>query len=102
MYSTQTLERVAVMPLRERYEALGRVEERLTTAVCKRMVQLGYVGYMRKGERGDLPDTTHLRRKLGVLGCRSRGKVYFNATVPYEEAVALSRALGMDPVDAGV
>jgi len=106
-YSTETLDRVPNTALRERYKVLYETEEHLNRRICRWMVDAGYKNYERakitpKRDRGVLPDATLLKRKLGVMGWKSKGKMYYSSTLSYEEAVELCRALDMDPHEAGV
>ena len=53
--------------------------------------------------RGDRPDSTRLRRTLGMMPSRNGlGKVTTNAQCKYETAVLIARAVGVDPHEVGV
>jgi hypothetical protein len=88
--------------LRDRYLELREEDDRITNTVCTFMVSQGYPSYLRREGR----DGSYLRRVLGLTRTsgdkRSGNPGLFRQHIRYEEAVALSRALGMAPVDAGV
>ena len=82
--------------------------------VCLRLSELGFPNYAKKPSgttrtRKFTGDTSHLQRQLGMRApapTYKNGRRYepprWTSHVSYEFAVALCRALGMDPVDAGV
>jgi hypothetical protein len=92
---------VPTEPLRDRYLELRASDDRITNTVCTFMVSQGYPSYLRREGR----DGSYLRRVLGLTRTsrdKRSGTGLFRQHIRYEEAVALSRALGMAPVDAGV
>lgn len=106
-------ELVSNAPLRARCEWLLQYDPEFSIAgACVRMVDQGYPKFIkRSGARGErwVPDTSHFQR---ILGMRDRpsslhhGRSYPSRSrtewIPYDLAVAVARALYMDPVDAGV
>lgn len=105
---------VSNAPLRERCEWLMQHDPEFSLVqVCLRMADQGYPKFAKQPSRGRTGkvtgDTTHVLRLLGMRDRApsfKRGKRYgspYRSThVPYDVAVALCRALEMDPVDAGV
>ena len=64
---------------------------------------------MRQDRYGPKADVTHLKRALGIAATpNSRAKTlrghgpYFRRTVSYADAVRITRALNLDPVDVGI
>lgn len=46
-----------------------------------------------------VPDTSRVYRQLGIAATQSHGRAVKQATVGYDRAVELVRAMGLDPVD---
>jgi hypothetical protein len=104
---------VSNRPLRERCEWLMANSDSFSlSAVCFRIEELGIPGYVKDASRWSgarrTGDTTRLQRALGMKphpAGKKSGREYeptVREFVPYELAVALADALGLDPVDAGV
>jgi hypothetical protein len=86
--------RVSNEPLRERYLELYAREEITLGAIA---LELGW----RRSPTDPAPDARRVGRALGVKPEKGRG-TYYRRHVNYETAVALCRALDMDPIDAGI
>ena len=89
--TVERLEHVPVGPLRDRYRQL---EARGVTAsdICR---ELGWF-------LGGKPDVTRLKRRLGITPNISRGERLLQTHMGYEMAVALAKAMDLDPFEAGV
>lgn len=110
----ETGDLVSNAPLRARCEWLMDHDPEFSLVlVCFRLADLGYPKFLKvpSGSSGGRMsgDTTHLLRVLGMRDLApslKHGRRYVSPNrtqwVPYELAVALTRALHMDPVDAGV
>jgi hypothetical protein len=85
------------------------------TLVCLRLADHGYPNFLKaptgtkRFSRRGMGDTSHLERLLGMRDpapSRHNGRRYENGRrteyLSYDFAVALCRALDMDPVDVGV
>ena len=57
------------------------------------------LGYMRSNGK---PDTSPVRRSLGMHAEYKNGRKYYQQTVSYEKAADIIIALGLDPIDYGV
>jgi hypothetical protein len=65
------------------------------------------IGWMARHKGYEIGDSTRMKRTLGLapIGRRKRdpeGFARFQQTVGYDDAVKITRALGLDPVDVGV
>lgn len=100
-------------PFRARVEFLLAHDPEFTLGyVCARLADEGFPKFIKtanKQARRHSPDTSHLQRLLGMrdmAATNRNGRRYVppNRTefISYEFAVALTRALGLDPVDMGV
>jgi hypothetical protein len=115
----QAIERgelVSNAPLRARCEWLMDHDPEFSLVLaCFRLADLGYPKFLKKPSgtkscgTAMSGDTSHLLRVLGMrdLAPTTKGGRRYVAPgrtqwIPYELAVALARALHMDPVDAGV
>jgi hypothetical protein len=111
----ETGDLVSNAPLRARCEWLLEHDPEFTLSLaCFRMADAGFGTFEKKRGHGvrperSVPDTTHLRRLLGMADLaptNKNGRRYVSPKrtewIPYDTAVAITRALGMDPVDAGV
>jgi len=89
---SRKVERVPVEPFRDRFLQLR--EDGVTAGeVARRLDWASASG----------ADTCRLRRALGLSAWRSsRGGTYLRDSVPYDEAVKLAEALGLDPHECNV
>jgi len=103
-------ELVSNAPFRERYLWLLENDEDFSpTECCKRLASFGFPSYMRKRKKHPGADTSRLQRNLGLRpqsptsrGRRAGERGFYSQHIRYEFAVALCRAMEMDPVDCGV
>jgi hypothetical protein len=85
---------VDVAPLREAFEQSGLT----LSEVCRR---LGW--YCSKVKRpGTGPDTSRLRRTLGMQPHSSSYGPYVNRRIGYDLAARIAEAIGVDPVEVGL
>jgi hypothetical protein len=88
---------VPVDPLRDQFQKLINRGEITTNEVALRCNWI-------RSDTGQ-PDTTRVRRALGLKECLARGgetRKRKQTTVRYETAVLLAEALNMDPHEAGI
>lgn len=56
-----------------------------------------------RGRGGPMPDDVRVRAALGLKGSFSRGYgPHYRKTLPHEQALAICRALDLDPVAVGL
>lgn len=93
------VEAVPNAPLRERFLTLYEAGALTLSSLCERA---GIMRVQRDRDRRT-PDTSYALRALGLIPQGGgRGGARLRTHVPYELAVRLADALGMDPHEAGV